>query len=100
MPRKLDCPNCTEPSFSVWQKQFLGPGRSISCKKCGARISVSWIRFIPVLLLVAAFPVISAFGLLQHGVTKFLGVAALLLLAVMIYQHYLVPLIVRSKPDQ
>ena len=100
MPRKLNCPNCETPSFSVWQKQFLGPGRTIACKECGARISVSWMSFLPILLLVAAFPVISAFGLLQHGIAKFLGVAALLLLAVVIYQHFMVPLVVRSKPEQ
>ncbi len=100
MPQNLKCPNCGSRSITYWQKQFLGPGRTIPCRECGARISVSWLHFLPILLAVAAFPVLSAFGLLEHGLGVFLGVAAILLLVVVIYQHYLVSLVVRSKPDQ
>ena len=99
MPKNLKCPNCDRPSIGYWQKQFLGPGRTIPCKLCGARISVSWIHFLPVLLIVAAFPVLSAFGLLEHGLAPFLAVAAILLLAIAVYQHYVVTLVVRSRPE-
>ena len=52
---KLFCPHCGAPSFSVWQKLFLGPARSVTCDACGARASVpiwSMAMAIPVLIAV------------------------------------------------
>ena len=98
MPRKIVCPNCEKPSFSFWRKQTLGPARAISCNLCGARVSVGWIYFVPVLLLVAAFPFFVTVLLHEYGLAATGGVVALILIISGIYQHYLVPLIVRSQP--
>ncbi len=100
MPKNIKCPNCGNLTFSFWQKQFLGPARSIPCDDCGARVSVSWIRFIPVLLLIATLSLLYQFGLTEHGVGPYLAVVAATLVAVVVYQHYLVTLVVRSRPDR
>jgi len=98
MKRKLVCPNCEKPSFSMWRKQTLGPGRTINCGLCGASISVSRIHYIPTLLLVAAFPVFVIIALLKYGLAATGGIIALTFLLAGLYQHYLVPLVVRSQP--
>lgn len=98
MKRVLICPNCDEPSFTVWQKQVLGPGRKKRCRRCGAFVSVSRIHFVPILVLTAAFPIVLILTSLQHGVVAGVAAAILLLLASALYQHYFVPLVVRSKP--
>jgi len=36
------CPNCGEATISNYKKFMLGPGRTIECPGCKARISVSW----------------------------------------------------------
>lgn len=98
MKRVLVCPNCNEPSFTVWQKQALGPGRKKRCRRCDAEVSVSRIHSVPTMLLVAAFPIILIITLLDYGVVAAIGVVILILLIGALYQHYLVPLVVRSKP--
>jgi DNA-directed RNA polymerase subunit RPC12/RpoP len=49
------CPWCGAESFSFWQKQWLGPARSIECRNCKRRVSVPWIRSLlavsPIILL-------------------------------------------------
>jgi hypothetical protein len=37
------CPACGEPTIGFWQKHTLGPARSITCRNCKARVSVSWL---------------------------------------------------------
>ena len=39
-----ECPWCSTKSFSFWQKQSLGPNRSIRCTCCARRVSVPWAR--------------------------------------------------------
>ena len=34
------CPSCQQPTIPFWTKQFLGPGRTITCPGCGASLSV------------------------------------------------------------
>lgn len=98
MKRTLVCPNCNEPSFTVWQKQVLGPGRKKRCRRCHALVSVSRIHFVPTMLLIAAFPIVMIFALLEYGVVAAVGAAILVVLIGAVYQHYLVPLVVRSNP--
>ena len=38
------CPWCEHKTFSFWQKQSLGPIRSIRCVNCTRRVSVDWTR--------------------------------------------------------
>jgi hypothetical protein len=49
------CPWCKKKAFSFWQKQSLGPTRSIACGACTRRVSVPWLRAnlaaVPVVLL-------------------------------------------------
>lgn len=98
MRRVLICPNCDEPSFTVWQKQALGPGRKKRCRRCGALVSVSRIHSVPSLLLAAAFPIVVIVVLLEYGIAATAGLIILILLVGALYQHYFVPLVVRSKP--
>ena len=50
-----ECPWCRARSFSFWQKQSLGPKRSLQCSGCKKKVSVCWqraqIAAAPVLLL-------------------------------------------------
>ena len=38
------CPWCERKTFSFWQKQSLGPHRSIKCSACRREVSVPWLR--------------------------------------------------------
>jgi hypothetical protein len=53
-----ECPWCSRKSFSFWQKQTLGPSRSIRCENCTRHVSVPWGRAhlaaIPVFLFAIA----------------------------------------------
>lgn len=98
MKRTIVCPNCDQPSFTFWQKQVLAPGRKKRCRRCNAMISVNRARFLPQLLLGAAFPIVVIVGFLELGVIG--GVALILLMIILgsAYQHYVVTLVIRSKP--
>ncbi len=98
MSKKLDCPNCNSPAIGYWKKQFLGPARTIGCDHCGARVSVSAKHFLPILILViGAFPVFGMLGLMKHGLTSTASLFVLVLLITGVYQHFFVPLVVRSR---
>ena len=99
MPKRLKCPKCGCASIGFWRQQFLGPARTIRCNACGARVSISWIYYIPVLVLIAAIGVTSVLGVWPSELFRFLAVSALIFLAMSVYLHYLVPLVVRSSPD-
>jgi DNA-directed RNA polymerase subunit RPC12/RpoP len=51
------CPHCGADTFSFWQKELLGPGRSIECRSCGGHVSVPWLGtfacLAPMFILVA-----------------------------------------------
>ncbi len=43
------CPSCGERTISSFTKIMLGPGRTIRCKNCNSRVSVSmltWVIFV------------------------------------------------------
>jgi len=54
------CPHCGTDSFTFWQKELLGPTRSIKCRHCGGRVSVpgihTFFRLYPTFMLVVAVP--------------------------------------------
>ena len=99
MPKKLLCPNCNEPSFSAWRKQTLGPARKIKCRSCGARISVSTVRSLPMILIAMAIPVAIALTLFEYGWVASAALAVALFAVLALYQHYFVPLVVRTRPE-
>jgi hypothetical protein len=49
-------------------------------------------------LLTAAFPIVLIIALLEYGVVAAVGAAIFPLLLGALYQHYFVPLVVRSQP--
>jgi hypothetical protein len=99
MSKKLECPHCNEPSFTAWRKQTLGPARKIKCSVCGARVSVSTLHSIPMILMAMAAPIGIGLAGLKYG---WLSAAAVLVISSVIlisYYHFFVPLVVRSKPE-
>ena len=47
----LTCPHCNNPTISSLRKFFLGPAWFITCKKCGKKVGVPWIRMLGLLPL-------------------------------------------------
>ena len=58
--KKLECPSCCQPSFTVWQKILLGPARKIRCDLCGASVSIPWVKGMLIIFLASFFPPIGA----------------------------------------
>lgn len=96
------CPWCERKSFSFWQKQSLGPTRTLQCAECKRKVSVCWqraqIAAVPVLLLgflglligkgvYGTWPAVLLFG--------WIGVTAGMMITAPLY-HLFVPL---KKPD-
>ena len=50
-----ECPWCHDRTFSFWEKQWLGPKKTLRCSKCTRQVTVCWqraqIAAVPVLLL-------------------------------------------------
>ena len=97
------CPWCQRKTFSFWEKQTLGPHRSMKCSACKREVSVPWVRaqlaFVPMVLLTFVGLTIAkvAYGelseILMGGALGFMVGA---ILATPIY-HFFVPLI---RPEQ
>lgn len=48
------CPNCGEKTITNLSKFMLGPGRTIECRNCKARVSISWytmLIMLPIIVL-------------------------------------------------
>src|SRR5690348_14138653 len=96
------CPHCGSKSFTFWQKQWLGPARSIECQNCKRRVSVPWGRAMLAVSPVMAFGTIGIafyntnpdglWGLFLGGV---LGAVVGYAVAAPLYHRY-VPLIPRK----
>lgn len=99
MSKKLECPNCNEPSFSVWRKQTLGPARKVNCSVCGAGVSVSTLHSIPMILMAMAIPIGTGLAGLKFGWLTAVLVLAISSVILISYHHFLVPLVVRSEPE-
>ena len=98
------CPWCERKVFSFWQKQTLGPSKTMQCSGCKHRVSVSWGRAhlagLPVLLLALAglWFVGDAFNSKLHGVAgAFCGVILGMMVTMPLY-HYIVPLVRPGRP--
>lgn len=39
-----ECPWCTQKTFSFWEKQTLGPNKTIPCRSCNRKVGVPWDR--------------------------------------------------------
>lgn len=99
MSKKLECPNCNQPSFSAWRKQTLGPARKIKCRMCGAGVSVSTLYSIPMIIMAMATPVGIGLAGLNYGWIPAAAVLAVSAVVLGSYQQFVVPLVVRSKPE-
>jgi hypothetical protein len=95
----LECPNCKELSISALRKQFIGPLRKISCPTCKAEISVGWLQSIILGIIVWVLPIVWLVVLVSSGVLQAAVVAILTMIVVGAYQHFLVPLKVRTLPE-
>ena len=96
------CPWCEKGRFSFWEKQSLGPARSLTCTQCKRPVSVCWQR-----AQIAAIPAIALgfLGLIAGKVLfmtwpaillgGWLGVTIGMLITAPLY-HWYVPL---KKPD-
>ena len=52
----LRCPYCGEQAMPHSGKLWLGPGRSVSCERCGKKVGVPWFTMLgclPTLVLFA-----------------------------------------------
>jgi len=97
-----ECPWCTQKSFSFWQKQTLGPNRTLRCTSCTRHVSVPWGRAhlaaIPLFLCAVAglWFIGDAFNSKLIALAgAFVGVAVGMVLTMPLY-HAIVPLV---KPE-
>ena len=97
-----DCPWCNQKAFSFWEKQTLGPHKTIACPRCRRSVGVRWDR-----AQVAAAPLVALCFLgLIVGKVLFATLSAVLLfgwigatlgfLVTAPLYHYYVPL---EKPE-
>jgi uncharacterized protein YqgC (DUF456 family) len=97
------CPWCERKVFSFWQKQSLGPHKSVQCTACKRRVSVSWARahlaMLPLLLLVVAglWFIGDAFNSKVFALAGAFGGFVLGMMIMMPLYHFIVPLV---KPDR
>jgi hypothetical protein len=97
------CPWCERKVFSFWQKQSLGPHKSVQCTACKRRVSVPWGRAhlaaLPLVLLVFAglWFIGDAFNSKVFALAgAFCGFVLGMMIMMPLY-HYVVPLV---KPDR
>ena len=98
-----ECPWCNRKSFSFWQKQKLGPAKTLQCAGCKRRVSVDWGRAhlaaLPVFVfaLVGLYFVGDAFNSKVFALAgAFCGVVLGMMVTMPLY-HYVVPLV---KPER
>ena len=98
-----ECPWCNRKTFSFWQKQKLGPNKTLQCGACKRRVSVPWGRAhlaaLPVFLLaiVGLYFVGDAFNSKVFALAgAFCGVVLGMMVTMPLY-HYVVPLV---KPER
>lgn len=97
------CPSCGAPTITFWQKQLLGPAKTIRCSNCNARISVSWTAgLLYTALLLAQFFAVLLVGLAVWDKYDLAAASAAVVLAsapffalIAVVQHRFVELIVR-----
>lgn len=97
------CPWCERKVFTFWQKQGLGPSKTLVCSGCKRKVGVPWGRAhlaaAPVFLLALAglWFVGDAFNSKVFAIAgAFCGVVIGMMITMPLY-HYMVPLV---KPDR
>lgn len=95
----LECPNCEKRSISAWRKQAIGPLRKIRCPNCKAQISVGWLQSVVLSVVVWLLPLLWFIVLIEEGLLKAAIFAGLALIVIGAYQHFFVPLKIRSLPE-
>lgn len=97
MSAKHSCPKCGKPGVGFWQKQFLGPARATACSHCDARLTVALAPCLPIFAYIFVGPLIfRGIGMMGHGYLSYIGLAVFLLLPISLYQHFMLPLVIRS----
>jgi len=97
------CPWCERKVFGFWQKQTLGPTKTLQCIGCKRRVSVPWgrahIAALPVFLLALAglWFVGDAFNSKLHALGGLLAGVVLGMMLTMPLYHFIVPLV---KPER
>ncbi len=81
------CPWCERKTFSFWQKQSLGPHKTLRCTGCKRQVGVPWAR-----ANLAALPVF----LCAVAGLYFVGDASVGMMLMMPIYHRFVPLV---KPE-
>lgn len=86
------CPNCGEETISNLSKLMLGPGRTIQCKSCNSRVSVSW--WSSVIFIIFLIGIYSMKSILDIQLTMVLG--TLLMVLYLLIHLFFIPLEVRK----
>jgi positive regulator of sigma E activity len=97
------CPWCERKVFSFWQKQSLGPSKTVECTACKRRVAVDSARaqlaMIPLFLMVLAglWFIGDAFNSKVFAIAgAFCGLVVGMIFMMPIY-HYLVPLVKQRR---
>ena len=100
------CPWCERKTFSFWQKQALGPHKSMKCSACRREVCVPWVRaqvaFAPMVILFFAGLIVAkmAYGMsLEVAMGGALGFMVGAILTAPIY-HFYVPLVRPERDEQ
>jgi hypothetical protein len=97
------CPWCQRKVFGFWQKQSLGPNKTLQCLGCKRNVSVPWgrahIAALPVFLLALAglWFVGDAFNSKVHALGGLVAGVVLGMMITMPLYHFIVPLV---KPER
>ena len=86
------CPKCGEETISNSDKFMLGPGRTIECSNCKARVSVSWYTMLILVGIIVVLNLIST--MFDRGVG--LVIFAALMIVYTYVQWKFIPLVVRK----
>ena len=95
-----NCPHCNAPTVTFWQKNTLGPARSIECSSCHGKVTVPWLAAMscisPIVLLGAGtFYYLSSAGEVAGAfIGGFLGLLVGYAVSTPLYGRY-VPLVKR-----
>ena len=100
------CPWCDRKVFSFWQKQSLGPSRSLRCMGCKRQVSVPWGRAHLAALPVFVFAVVGMYLVGDASGSKLWALAGALagvilgMLITMPLYHRFVPLVKPRRSPQ
>ncbi|MCU0315872.1 MAG: hypothetical protein MUC92_04710 [Fimbriimonadaceae bacterium] len=90
--KKLPCPHCQSAEIPYFTKLTLGPGRTISCPKCGGAISVPWTSLLLLVVFFGSVGIASQTGIMAVKVAVWVVGAILMALIV----QFMIPLQART----